>query len=106
MECNVTKDTFEQQVLQQEQPVLVDFWATWCGPCRMLAPVLEQVAAERQDIRVCKINVDEEPSLAQQFQIDSIPTLLIFQAGKQLARMTGYCDKQTLLQKLDDTLHA
>ncbi|MGN0590653.1 thioredoxin [Ruminococcus sp.] len=106
MEITVTSENFQQQVLQAEQPVLVDFWATWCGPCRMLAPVLEQIAAERRDIRVCKINVDEQPVLAQQFQIDSIPTLLIFRDGKLLGRMTGYCDKQTLLQRLDSALQA
>ena len=106
MEITVTAENFQQQVLQAEQPVLVDFWATWCGPCRMLAPVLEQVAAERRDIRVCKINVDEQPVLAQQFQIDSIPTLLIFRDGKLLGRTPGYCDKQTLLQRLDSALQA
>ena len=100
MEITVTKDNFAQQVLQAEQPVLVDFWATWCGPCRMLAPVLEQIAQERQDIRVCKINVDEEKELAETYRILTIPTLMVMQDGKILRQVSGARSRQEILDML------
>ena len=76
-ELIVTAENFEGEVLKSEKPVLIDFWATWCGPCRMLAPIIEEIANEREDIKVCKVNVDEEPALANAFQIESIPTLVV-----------------------------
>ena len=100
MEITVTKDNFAQQVLHAEQPVLVDFWATWCGPCRMLAPVLEQIAQERQDIRVCKINVDEEKELAETYRILTIPTLMVMQDGKILRQVSGARSRQEILDML------
>ena len=100
MEITVTAENFQQQVLQAEQPVLVDFWATWCGPCRMLAPVLEQVAAERRDIRVCKINVDEQPELAAQFGVMSIPTLVVMKSGRIVNQAVGARPKAQILAML------
>ena len=73
----VNKDNFQEVVLNSDKPVLVDFWASWCGPCRMVAPVLEEIANERSDVKVCKINVDEEPELAGRYNVMSIPTLLV-----------------------------
>ena len=86
---NVTKDTFQEVVLNSKKPVLLDFWAPWCGPCRMVVPLVEQIAEERDDIVVCKVNVDEEPDLASQFQIVSIPTLIVMKDGEVVARETG-----------------
>ena len=86
---NVTKDTFQEVVLNSKKPVLLDFWAPWCGPCRMVVPLVEELAAERDDIVVCKVNVDEEPDLASQFQIVSIPTLIVMKDGEVVARETG-----------------
>ena len=75
---HITKETFEKEVLQSNIPVLLDFWAPWCGPCRMVGPILDEIAEEREDIKVCKVNVDEEPELAGQYDVMTIPTLMVF----------------------------
>lgn len=101
----VTGATFEEEVLQAEQPVIVDFWAPWCGPCRMMAPVLESVAAQRATtLQVGKVNTDEEPALASRFGIRSIPTLILFLDGREIARQSGAVDAGTLTRWLDQAL--
>ena len=89
----ITKDNFENEVLKSDVPVLVDFWASWCGPCRMMSPIVDQIAEEVTDCKVGKINVDEEGELAQQFGIMSIPTLLVFRDGKMANQSVGVRDK-------------
>ena len=96
----VTKDNFEEVVLKAKQKVLLDFWAPWCGPCRMLGPVLEEVAAERPDIKVCKINVDEEMALARQFGVMSIPTLVVMENGHEVNKAIGARPKAQILAML------
>ena len=91
---------FEQEVLQSNLPVLVDFWASWCGPCRMLAPVIDEIAEENDTVKVCKVNVDEQEELASQFGIMSIPTLLIFKNGALVNQAVGVQSKQALLELL------
>lgn len=86
----ITIDNFEEEVLKSEVPVLIDFWATWCGPCQMQGPVVEQAAEELKDIKVGKVNVDEEGALAQQFRVMSIPTLIVFKDGKEAGRAIGF----------------
>ena len=97
MEITITKANFEAEVLKSDRPVLVDFWAPWCGPCRMLAPVRAEVAAEQTDrIKVGKVNVDEEPELAAKFGIMSIPAVLLFKNGEVAANSIGYVPKEDL----------
>ena len=90
---HVTKATFQSQVLEAENKVLLDFWATWCGPCQMIAPVLEEIAANNESVTVAKINVDEEMELAMQFGITSIPTLIVMDKGQAVAKMIGFRPK-------------
>ncbi len=86
---SVTKDTFHEEVILSDKPVLLDFWAPWCGPCRMVVPIVEEIAKERDDIKVVKINVDEEPELASEYQIMSIPTLMVMRNGEIVTRSMG-----------------
>ena len=90
----LTKENFAQEVLQSDKPVLVDFWATWCGPCRMLSPVVDQVAAAHPELKVGKVNVDEQPELAEQFQVMSIPMLIVFEGGRQGRQSVGLIPKE------------
>ncbi|MDO5381354.1 MAG: thioredoxin [Eubacteriales bacterium] len=95
---HVTKDTFEQEVLKSDKPVLVDFWATWCGPCQMLAPILQDVANEVEDVKICKINIDEEMELATKYRVMSIPTLLLFKNGEVADTSIGFIGKDQVLK--------
>ena len=97
----ITKENFDELVLSSQKPVLIDFWATWCGPCRMIAPFVEEIAQEREDILVGKVDVDTEPELAKRFGIVSIPTLILVREGKETARIMGYRPKADLLKMLD-----
>ncbi len=97
---HVTKATFQEEVVNSAKPVLVDFWAPWCGPCRMVGPILDEIAAEREDIKVAKINVDEEPDLANQFGIMSIPTILVMKNGQVVNKSVGAKSKDQLLSML------
>ena len=103
----VTDQTFEQEVLKSDAPVLVDFWATWCGPCRMVAPVLEEVASEQgEKIRVAKLDVDANPITAGRFGVRAIPTMILFKNGREADRIVGYHPKPQLMQKLTPHLSA
>ena len=95
-EVTLTMENFEQEVLKSDKPVLVDFWATWCGPCKMLAPILEEIAAERTDIKVGKVNIDEQYDLAVKYHIASIPTLLLFDGGQAVNKTVGYMPKESV----------
>ena len=102
---NVGEQTFDKVVLQSDIPVLVDFWAAWCGPCRMVAPVLVQIAAEHEGkIRIVKVNVDEEPALAAQFRITSIPAMKVFKGGEEVRELIGAMPKQMIEKELEGIL--
>ena len=96
----LTKENFAQEVLQSDKPVLVDFWATWCGPCRMMAPVIEELDAEHPEYKFGKVNVDEEPALAQAFRVQSIPMLVLLRDNAVVAAAVGAQSKEQLEQKL------
>lgn len=94
----ITTENFETEVLQSDKPVLLDFWAAWCGPCRRLLPIVDEIAEERSDIKVGKINVNEQPELAEQFQIMGVPTFVVMKNGVAVNRQTGADGKEDLLE--------
>ena len=96
----ITKENYQGEVLHAAQPVLLDFWASWCGPCRMVAPILEEIALERPDIKVGKVNVDEQPELAAEFGVMSIPTLVVMKDGKPVNQSVGARPKKDILALL------
>ena len=94
---HINKDNFHKEVLNSEKPVLLDFFASWCGPCRMVAPILDEIAAERQDIKVCKVDIDEQPELASRYRVMSVPTLMVMKDGKIVEQSIGARPKHQIL---------
>ena len=103
---NVSDTDFQAEVLENEQPVLVDFWAPWCGPCRMVAPALEQIASERDDLRIVKLNTDENQQTAIQYQVLAIPTMILFKNGQEVKRIQGAKPKKAIEADLEPALTA
>ena len=103
---DVTDNNFQAEVLESDKPVLVDFWAPWCGPCRVVGPVLEEIASERDDLRIVKLNTDENPQVSAQFNVMSIPTLLLFKNGQVAHQIIGALPKNRLLQEIEPALAA
>ena len=97
---HINKNNFRNEILNSEMPVLLDFWAPWCGPCRIVSPIVDEIAAERNDIKVGKVNVDEQPELAGQFGVMSIPTLVVMKGGKVVNQMVGARPKAQILAML------
>ncbi len=100
METIITKENFEQEVIQSDKPVLIDFWATWCGPCMMLSPIVAEIAEQHPELKVCKVNVDEEPELAAAFKVASIPMLFYIKDGKVVNTALGYRKKEDIEEML------
>lgn len=93
---NLTKDSYHNEVMETEKVVVIDFWATWCGPCKMMAPVVEEVAKDYPDVKVCKVNVDEEPELSNAFKIVSIPNIVVIKNGEIIDSVVGYRPKEDI----------
>lgn len=93
---NLTKDSYHNEVMETEKVVVIDFWATWCGPCKMMAPVVEEVAKDYPNVKVCKVNVDEEPELSNAFKIVSIPTIVVIKNGEIIDSVVGYRPKEDI----------
>ena len=98
---HITKENFENEVLKSDRPVLLDFWASWCGPCRMVSPIIDEIAEETTDKKVCKINVDEQQELAQAFGVMSIPTLVVMKDGEVVGQSVGVKSKEAILHMLN-----
>ena len=99
--AEVTDSNFQAEVLESERPTLVDFWAPWCGPCRVVGPVLEEIAAEHDDIKVVKLNVDDNPITSAQFQVLSIPTMILFKNGAEAKKLIGAMPKRKIVEQLE-----
>ena len=97
---NITKEIFQKEVLESKEPVLIDFWASWCGPCRMLSPVVDEIATSVDGVKVGKINIDDQEELARMFHIMSIPTLLVMKEGKEIKRSVGVIPKSAVLEMI------
>ena len=102
MALEITDGTFKESVLQSDKPVLVDFWASWCGPCRMLLPIIEEIASEEHDFKVGKINADEQPELVNQFKVRTIPTLMVFKNGEVVNKHTGVIPKEEVIRLVNE----